>query len=673
MNETFVNPYTFVPFPQAGPHRCAPQGHAGRGDLLSGTLVVTLHARTPLLLRGISSAQQPTDLPRRPDGTPMIPGSALKGALRSLHETLAGGCLRVFDEEFTPSYRDSASAREVGSPRMAVVAEHHDERTPPVLRLCTDEARKPRLHQEELARIHREEGPLTSGDRLRVDFDEQTGKPHRAHRDDNGEWVVLLSDTNARRADQPYYAHIRKLPADAKQQQLAPEVWERFRTAVAGTDDLRTARLRHRDEQQPFTEVTFSHKPHGQREAGEFTLGRRDLAAQVLRPGQPVWVHTDGDGTITKLQLGMIWRHPGETPTGERIDKQLLPCDDDQELCPSCRLFGSADTTGEDTPEAQQRSYRGHVRVGDATAVDEVTPHTPTLPPLGAPQPGAGQFYLHNDAKVRGNAANPPLREWGSAADNGQRPRTLRGRKHYWHTPTSEGAPPERGRARNHQHSSEMATEAAAFPAGTRFTARLAFTDLDEAQLGGLLACLLPGELLDRQLWQHVGGGRPLGYGSCTFEVDTAASEIQHSGARYGAAHEPIAPKPERFLEAFRDWARTHAPAARELWPQVAKALDPHTVDPDAVWYPPGAYWQQREHDPENFDKGYAFWERTSGKAMRTDGNVRTGHPLIALPELSEPEQRLPILPETNTGNDNKGVELPNQARHPGDGRKGQR
>ena len=63
---------------------------------LSGSFIVTWKFTSPF------------QAPGGPSGTTVLrlPGSSVKGAVRSLHETLAGGCLRVFDEDFIPSYRD---------------------------------------------------------------------------------------------------------------------------------------------------------------------------------------------------------------------------------------------------------------------------------------------------------------------------------------------------------------------------------------------------------------------------------------------------------------------------------------------------------------------------------------------------------------------------------------
>src|SRR5690606_6658313 len=126
MAGTFVNPYTFVPFPDAPPYRTRPHGHSGRSELLSGTLKVTIHTETVGLIRGCGSEKTP-DVLQRADGTQLIPGASLQGALRNMHETITGGCLRVFNSDFVPGYRDSVTVNTTRRLRMAIVADHASE------------------------------------------------------------------------------------------------------------------------------------------------------------------------------------------------------------------------------------------------------------------------------------------------------------------------------------------------------------------------------------------------------------------------------------------------------------------------------------------------------------------------------------------------------------------
>ncbi|MFI0463997.1 TIGR03986 family CRISPR-associated RAMP protein [Saccharopolyspora sp. 5N102] len=621
MDEFFVNPYTFVPLPAEAPQRAAPNGHRGDPALLSGKLTVSIEAVTPLLVRGFGDDDSP-ELPRRPDGTAFVPGSSWKGAIRSLHEAMTGSCLRVFDDEFVPSYRDPVEWSK--GRRMAVVTVAPQGDRPPVVALCElGDMRKDRLSAKQLDDINARR-PLLSGTRF-------TRNDGEFQRDPNGEWVLFISDT--RDDDGPYHGHLRKL--SGKTAEVPQEVWDRFRELVQDADDQRPAEKEARGGKR-IKPVTVERKnKNGTEEV--FNVGNRDIASAELRKHQPIWVKWGPNRGVTDLGLAMAWRHPGEHPAGERV-REFGPCTSDLELCPSCCLFGSADLSGKpDEPEtadlAMQRSYRGHVRFGDALADAAVKPEPFTLPPLGVPRPGAGQFYLHNE-RFEGKTAsgeNQPLREWGSEADQ-EELRELRGRKYYWHTPEFNG----REVARPHQRNSKMASEAVAFPAGTKLTATITFTDINHAQLGGLLAALLPGRAMQSDgLLQHIGGGRPLGFGSS--RITLVEGEMWTNGSRYGgAAKQPV--DAEQLLAEFRD--AQPEPLRKTLWPQLVKVLRPGAVEPEKVWYPPGAPWARR--GSEKFDAGFAFWKHTSGYGE---------YPLTSLPHVdphAEHDHELPLVVEEN-------------------------
>ncbi|MFC0438070.1 hypothetical protein [Kutzneria buriramensis] len=277
---------------------------------------------------------------------------------------------------------------------------------------------KHRLHQDVLEQLHQQAQPvgLCSGDRLQVGFD-PAGKARTARVDPHGEWIVVISDAGARNPVFPYWAAIGKLGTDTRV--VSASVWAVFRNAVAGADDLRPARLARVPQTQRFTDVAYTHTPKDG-PPRTVTVGRRCLARETVHIGQPLWVLRDSNGEVTQLRLSRIWRAPGQYPVSARVGAHA-PCWDPAELCPSCRLFGTADTRGEqqDKGLALQRGYRGHVRVGDAVAAPGTGTIEVTLPPASSPRPGAGQFYLANSRDVAGNVGTPALR-------NGDRPRTRR-------------------------------------------------------------------------------------------------------------------------------------------------------------------------------------------------------------------------------------------------------
>ncbi|MBI2566878.1 MAG: hypothetical protein HYV63_07605 [Candidatus Schekmanbacteria bacterium] len=98
--EKFWNPYRFVPVSAPSPPpRSAPTYHH-RLTGLSGTLECRLTAKTALLVADQRGGQGSVRaFWKANDGTPTIPGTSLKGMLRSFLEIVAPGCAIVADEK----------------------------------------------------------------------------------------------------------------------------------------------------------------------------------------------------------------------------------------------------------------------------------------------------------------------------------------------------------------------------------------------------------------------------------------------------------------------------------------------------------------------------------------------------------------------------------------------
>lgn len=640
---TFVNPYTFVPLPEGSPERRAPYGHRGRPELLSAHLELVVTAEAPLLVRGFGTDESPA-LPTRPGPggageVAIVPGSGLHGAIRSLHEALTDSCLRVFDDEFVPVYRQQADGRQVSRLRLAVVTVAPDApagapQPPPTVRLCAaGDPLRHRLHQDRLTALHAAYG-LRSGDRLKVTVPANPKAPLDAVPDPDGDWVVFLSDANARRADRPYKAAVRELTD--REEQIPQHVWSEFLEVVKTADDLRPERLGVHGVDERWTEVVHEYEPASRQKRPQ-RVGMRSLARSTVHGGQPLWVLLDDQEAITQVRLSQIWRERGAIRAGARVGG-YAPCTDPDRLCPACRLFGSADVGGRGDGATQQRSYRGHVRFADAVATAPVQGRPVVLPPLGQPRPGSGQFYLQNPPAAVGNADRDiPLRQWGSAADRGREPRRIRGRKFYWHTVPPPGELPRRATARPGQ-AEAMTAPAVLFPAGTTFRATVVAVDVDREQLGALLAALDPSTVLGQpDALVHLGGGRPVGFGSCRIRVDEQASRVWLSASRYGAQ-----PDVDGLLAQSRDAFAAHRSRYRATWRALARVLDRRAVPPEQVWYPPGA---GRPGD-ESYDAGFEFWMQSAGKELTAPKGEtgRWGHPLTVLPAATD-DPALPVVP----------------------------
>jgi CRISPR-associated protein (TIGR03986 family) len=644
----FVNPYTFVPLPEGAPEHGKPHGHDGTTpDLLTARLRVRITAASPLLIRGFGTERNPAPPtrphPDRAGRIGMIPGSGLHGAVRSLHETLTDSCLRVLDTQFVPAYRQLVLGDEIAELRLAVVTEAPPappgsppdaEPPPPTVRLC-EQPRDPqtyRLRMNDLVRWHQElPDGLVSGARMKVTVNrgrKPDGRPATqldAAPDPDGEWIVFLADAGARKQEHPYRAAARKLTGEHRT--IPGPVWTRYREIVETADDMRTARLQQHPIEKRTVPIVFEYKPDGARTATPRIVGMRWLARPTLEVGQPVWVRIR-NGEITELRLSQVWRKRGAGPVAERVGA-FAPCSHHEQLCFSCRLFGSADVTGAQPGATEQRSYRGHVRFSDALAAEGVEAVEVMLPAMGAPKPGAGQAYLVNPAEIERNGhPSVPLREWGAAPGAGQR-RRIRGRKFYWHTP--QDGVPERGRFREVPDPEEPPVRAMIFPTGSSFTAAIIAVDVDAEQLGSLLAALDPAPVVGAQdALVGIGGGKPLGYGSCRITLDEQNSRVWVSAQRYRTGEPtPAAELLDRARAAFAARAARHA----VTWTALAAALSPATVAGETVWYPPGPVTGTP-------DPGFEFWKQTNGTELAEDHGRRMGYPLTSLPLVTARDRR---------------------------------
>ena len=608
----FVNPYTFVPLPRKVVRRQPPGHDPGPDEAREryvGALEVTWHIQSPIAI--------PTEEWGSIGGDVRIPGSSIKGAVRSTHEMLFGGCLRQIDLGYRPTYRQLPNMDALKDWRMAVVLEDDE------VLLCEKEDPKRRSSIDSKALCERVGDRARTGDVIAVhsknDWKDRSElrvaerfqvlqRPAEVsgYEDLAGRYVVLITKKGTRRdaVRAKWYWSLGKLTR------------ERATISSQAKHDFSWAMMEARPDGERWINVF----------RGKTKLGQARGNEHALEPGSVIWVKVR-DGKVTAIKLSQFWRERSEECLGDRIPKETHPCSGDNlRLCPSCSVFGSADTlndkadTDERRREGDQRSYAAHVRFGSAVGVD-LQGDEVTLAPLGQPHLGAGLTYLEPTPPEAAPASRDE--RWSRWDSDGKQKRQLRGRKFYWHSDPERqldhlqhtqgvGDVPGRHLKREH-HSADMCTKAQLVTGGT-FRQTITFDGLDRFGVASLLAALQPGRLLgDGEFALHLGRGKPLGLGSVTAEI--TAARITTVAARYGDKGDKAETPLEKFVIDPAE-VRTRCGDLDAVHEGARKVLRLDGLGENwwKVTYPTREAWQQ--FGSKEFDESFTFFKDFGGPAQ---------------------------------------------------------
>lgn len=632
----FINPYTFIPLPDKV-ERSRPRCHVGSPDLLIGTISLTYETTTDLLM--------PVDWKPNKKGQPQqitLPGSGIKGAVRSLHEVLAQGCMRVVNLDFRPVHRETTGGAKPEN-RLAVVTKVDGN----------DHVTEIQLTEQPIWIPWRNlkvdpPGSLRSGQRFTIvepgnELETETVLKRRQYEhaitvkfDPNGQWVMHLSDSGARQPKHRYWVAIGRLTDE--RQVITPEIRQEFEYACTGAGDVKRHQLASTapawgTQEWPGVPVAF----------GDQSIGERRKVTGRLGLNDSVW----WDGSDKRLKMALIWRKAAAQPLADRVPSHAKGCDDPDTLCPSCQVFGAAGSQGDGERDGQHRAFGGRVRFLPAISTQEVVTKKKEIAPLREPRPGSGAFYLQTpqdrDLKASGKKRDSKS-YWGSELDSPE-PRQIRGRKFYWHGqvdgPQSGGQDVPRQFQRNKGIDDPPRW---LVPAGTTFTEEVTFDGLDDEQLGLLLCALNPNLLKDipggpqikGDLALHFGGGKPLGFG--TVVCRNMSLSVTKARLRYGQRPDT---DQNQSPPAPIDYAkRTSIDTAATWFTALVHVLDTSFVDADRIHYP----FDPESKDGPSFEKGMenpAFLEAFHFFAAYGGALVKKGeaYEMIPLPSASELNQ----------------------------------
>lgn len=477
-----VNPYSLVPLGTA-PTRTSLDGYY-TGPLLTGRLDYTLTTDTPLLIPDPANVVQDEKVEhkrypffRLPDGTPAIPGSKMRGAMRGVYEAVTNSCLSVLrdstDIPFSQRLPSTNGFKDHG-------LLGYDPDTMQWTLYAAIEVDGIKLTESNYytimhgGRVQWKGKEFTNGQHTRLNADSSIG------------WLQfnqpVTPPRNGRRVGSAYYVRL-----------LTPT-------------PERSAVFRWRDD-TPFKDLSYVLQESTENDAKSKAHADLLRALQSVKnndPKQggmvPVWyLLADDNGTPRCYLSGASIGRVMQGRSWAEIMGNYAPCADIDALCPGCALFGTFKGKG----------TSGRVRFTDAEAEQYESLGNKTLPILSSPKPSAYEFYLEKPnvrdvifwnydfyAVAKRGAAR------GESSFRAYKP-NARGRKFYWHST------PKTITQKSNQNATLEAMN------GT-FKGSVYFDRITREQLEELAFVLTLGENTPTSTRLHkIGRGKPAGYGSC--------------------------------------------------------------------------------------------------------------------------------------------------------------
>ncbi len=191
------------------------------------------------------------------------------------------------------------------------------------------------------------------------------------------------------------------------------------------------------------------------------------------------------------------------------------PCTSSNEVCPACALFGFAGQGEANTKNA----LASRIRFSDAKPDDKSDGkkditflNSVILPELASPKPSATEFYLQKP----GSPADVQQWNYDYITYKGKNkkiyPAEIQGRKFYWHHyPNMENF-------RNTKNVSERNVKVRPVDKDNEFHFKVHFNQITQEELDALLWTLALGN--DKNLAHKIGMGKPVGMGSVQISID---------------------------------------------------------------------------------------------------------------------------------------------------------
>lgn len=362
MANSFVNPYTFIPLEMGDKSDSSnndsnEKASGSRDSLLTGSIICKLTAKTDIAIPDTAFEGADRENSREYPffnvaGEPVIPGSSIRGVVRSVFEALTNSCMSVTDNRF----------HSMSGMKAPGLLEKKDDGSYALYKAVRYRVKDAGLQNH------------STGELLRFDYREgKRGAPGIVEEIGSGfcrGWYIK--------------AH----PFKTDRGTSNPSIFERgnyFRMVEEKCIDAfeENIQLYVKNNEEDDVSVAYL-RCFKKMKSGE---------GQVL----PVWYSTDEDGI--QFAPAQISRSVyAKRPSDFLNPLDLTPCNDAKRCCSACNLFGFVSSEG---------SKASSIRFGDAHPIGNVSMRWVYLPDLMEPRTSSFEFYLRNDTKERSHSFTP--------------------------------------------------------------------------------------------------------------------------------------------------------------------------------------------------------------------------------------------------------------------------
>ena len=501
MPANFVNPYNFVSIDEP-----VLRSEYSNGDL-SGVITCTLRTQTPLIIPDNGRATNVAGHKEygffTVNNNPVIPGSSLRGMIRSAYETITNSCLSTADDE-------NILYKRTGVPK-----------TPGII----------------IQNPVTKERKLWSADRVMLNMARHYGKNSSFGADQSANrnnyktgqkvWIKLTEKTYGETRGRPFITvkgvediSLTDNPEFIKEGYIL--LGENFQRKHHDSVFIKTGEQEikdvNADEYKRLRQVWELYQRKEDKNYNGVNQTARNSPVYDNYPDQPYMpvFYREIDGVyymspacITKEVFShtinsLLLHQGGHNPCNQS--------DHPDEVCPACALFGTVQT---------KNAIASRIMVRDAERRSGVLRARITLPILGNPKVSATEFYMHpvgdTDYWNYDYSTQYTYRENGDLDKNGTQEQQiaakLRGRKNYWHSVSTLGE----------IQKSKLNGTFTAIDNG-EFSFDIAFEKITMEELRTLIWAISFGRYWDQENsgdYAHkLGHGKPVGFGSVKIDVD---------------------------------------------------------------------------------------------------------------------------------------------------------